>query len=584
VPSERRQFGLLYRDFLFRMVDLELFSSHGDIGKLLGQGGALLAAFSFVMTVLMVPRYMTSRLPVEGLAVAAWGDEEFLISTTLAVAGLFAVVAWNAVLPDRRDAFVLGPLPVRIRTVFAAKVTAMISGLGVSILAVNVFTGMAFPTFGAGLRALAAYWTTMAAAGVFVFASLLALQGFAAHLLSYRRFLRISGVLQTVALFVILSCYFLTPSLATPHQLAAPENQRLFAWLPSFWFLGFFQELRGSTDAVFAPLAVQAVRNLSIASAFALSTYTLMYFRHMRRIVEEPDIAPADRARNRSAVAALAARCMAKPLDRAILLFTARTMARNRQQRFLLAAYAGAGFAISFSYVRQLTYSFGLGPLGRVTPQGLTVSLVLLLFTVVGARAVFALPVALRANWIFRLTAVHSPPAYFTAVRKSLLALAALPLWAVTAVIYLAIWPVRAAVGHLVVLAVAGVLLVDLSLHEFRKIPFTCSYLPGKANLKVKFGIYAGAFVFGLSIVAALEYVALRTPVRFLFFLAVALTVAWWAHRRWAEFAFLRHQSIQFEDLPVDGLVTLDLGSESGSAGEPLRIEAATSSGLKDSS
>src|SRR5579883_2072775 len=543
------------------MVDLELFSSHGDIGKLLGQGGALLAAFSFVMTVLMVPRYMTSRLPVEGLAVAAWGDEEFLISTTLAVAGLFAVVAWNAVLPDRRDAFVLGPLPVRIRTVFAAKVTAMISGLGVSILAVNVFTGMAFPTFGAGLRALAAYWTTMAAAGVFVFASLLALQGFAAHLLSYRRFLRISGVLQTVALFVILSCYFLTPSLATPHQLAAPENQRLFAWLPSFWFLGFFQELRGSTDAVFAPLAVQAVRNLSIASAFALSTYTLMYFRHMRRIVEEPDIAPADRARNRSAVAALAARCMAKPLDRAILLFTARTMARNRQQRFLLAAYAGAGFAISFSYVRQLTYSFGLGPLGRVTPQGLTVSLVLLLFTVVGARAVFALPVALRANWIFRLTAVHSPPAYFTAVRKSLLALAALPL-----------------------LAVAGVLLVDLSLHEFRKIPFTCSYLPGKANLKVKFGIYAGAFVFGLSIVAALEYVALRTPVRFLFFLAVALTVAWWAHRRWAEFAFLRHQSIQFEDLPVDGLVTLDLGSESGSAGEPLRIEAATSSGLKDSS
>src|SRR5581483_223610 len=126
MPSERRQFRLLHRDFLFRMVDLELLSSHGDLQKLLGQCAALLAAFSFVMTVLMVPRYATSRLSPHALSIAAWGDEEFLISTTMAVAGLFAVIAWNAVLPDRRDSFVLGPLPVRTRTLFGAKVTAML--------------------------------------------------------------------------------------------------------------------------------------------------------------------------------------------------------------------------------------------------------------------------------------------------------------------------------------------------------------------------------------------------------------------------------------------------------------------------
>jgi len=37
VPSERRQFRILYRDFLSRLVDLEAFSSRGEIQKLLVQ-------------------------------------------------------------------------------------------------------------------------------------------------------------------------------------------------------------------------------------------------------------------------------------------------------------------------------------------------------------------------------------------------------------------------------------------------------------------------------------------------------------------------------------------------------------------
>jgi len=43
----RRQFRVLYRDFLARTVDLELVSAGGEIQKLLAQFAALLAAFSF---------------------------------------------------------------------------------------------------------------------------------------------------------------------------------------------------------------------------------------------------------------------------------------------------------------------------------------------------------------------------------------------------------------------------------------------------------------------------------------------------------------------------------------------------------
>jgi hypothetical protein len=65
VPVERDQFRMLYRSFLTRIVDLELLSSRGDIGKLLGQLTALLAAFSFTVAMFFAPRFATSRIARE---------------------------------------------------------------------------------------------------------------------------------------------------------------------------------------------------------------------------------------------------------------------------------------------------------------------------------------------------------------------------------------------------------------------------------------------------------------------------------------------------------------------------------------
>lgn len=47
------------------------------------------------------------------LLAAAWGYEEFLIATTMAIVGVLAVIAWNSLLPDRRDSLV--PSPCRHR-------------------------------------------------------------------------------------------------------------------------------------------------------------------------------------------------------------------------------------------------------------------------------------------------------------------------------------------------------------------------------------------------------------------------------------------------------------------------------------
>jgi hypothetical protein len=137
-------YGVLYRDFLTRLVDLEILSTGADVQRLLVQFAAMLAAASFAYAVASVPRYVQSRMPQAQLLVAAYGEQEFLIASTMAIAGLFAVLAWNTVLPDRRDCFILGVLPVRVRTIFLAKVAALATTLGIAVVAVNSFTGFHF--------------------------------------------------------------------------------------------------------------------------------------------------------------------------------------------------------------------------------------------------------------------------------------------------------------------------------------------------------------------------------------------------------------------------------------------------------
>ncbi|MBV9157172.1 MAG: hypothetical protein JO097_12995 [Acidobacteriaceae bacterium] len=367
MPDERRQFRILYRDFLFRMVDLELVSARGEIQNLLVQFAALLAAFSFVLALFLVPAYATSTLPREELLSGAWSHEEFLIATSMAVVGMFAVLAWNSTLLDRRDLVVLGLLPVRTRTIFLAKTAAIGTALGISLLAVNIFTGLSFPflvplidsAFGA-IRSFAAYWITMLAAGCFVFCALLAVNGIAAHLFSYRLFLRISSFVQLAAFFTILGVYFLTPALATPRGLASPENQALLSWLPSFWFLGLFQKLNGSANPAFGLLAQRAVIRLAIACFVGCAAYALAYYKHMRNGFEQPDIAPVERSRGAKRIGGfLVGKLFSKPLERAVFLFTARTVARSRQHRLLLAIYGGVGLAIALAYTKSLLHGYG---------------------------------------------------------------------------------------------------------------------------------------------------------------------------------------------------------------------------------
>jgi len=569
-PSrERRQFRALVRLFAYRFFDTDILSVRGDLSSLLSQFAALLAALSLVLALATSPKYagLYQHLTANQLYAAAWADQEFLISTSMAIIGVFSLMLWDALFPDRRDCLILGTMPVRIRDVFAAKLTALGAALGLAVVAVNCFTGLVCPFLivpGASgavdaARDFAAFWLVIALASLFVFLLLLAVQGVALHLLPHDLYQRWSSLIQTGAFFAVLMLYFLTPPLASPHSLAAPENRLWYALVPSYWFFGLFQVLTGSSNAAVHALARRAMGAIGLAALVAAATYTLAYARQMRRAVEQSGISPSRRAFMpwRGIAQVLARRAP----ERSILVFIGRTLARSRQHRLLLAVYAGMGMAYVFSQVAYVLYHFQAARYGAVEGRAQTalgIPLILLFFLIIGLRVSFSIPMEVRANWLFRLTDPFDSGAYLNATRKTLLLFALAPVVAVAAPIYMAVWPGPRALGHAAFLGVFGLLIVELALTGFAKVPFTCSYLPGKANFKIMFGVYWGLLIIVSEIVTDVEQRALRHRSSYSWLMGITLA-AWLLAALRGRWARARIPALSFEEQPEPVVAGLGL-------------------------
>jgi len=124
----------------------------------------------------------------------------------------------------------------------------------------------------------------------------LAVQRLAANLLPRQLFLRLSTFLQAGCLMPSASASNLfEPSLESPAVLIAPQNRRLLASLPSYWFLGFSGS---STDRPIPhsfPLGRRAVIGLVFSVLGAAAALLPSYFRRLPKIVEQPEILLAAR-------------------------------------------------------------------------------------------------------------------------------------------------------------------------------------------------------------------------------------------------------------------------------------------------
>src|SRR5690348_14618126 len=123
-----------------RVVDLEVLSADADTSRLLGQFLTIFGGISFMLSVPFVLLFGESFAGQQG-----WTAEHFFLANTIAAAGVIAVLTWDAAFPDKRDLLVLGALPVRARTIFAAKTMALCAAPAVGVIALNSCTGVIWP-------------------------------------------------------------------------------------------------------------------------------------------------------------------------------------------------------------------------------------------------------------------------------------------------------------------------------------------------------------------------------------------------------------------------------------------------------
>jgi len=319
-----------------------------------------------------------------------------------------------------------------------------------------------------------------------------------------------------------------------------------------------------------APLARKAWIGLAVALSGTAVAYALSYFRTLRRIVEEPDILPG--ARGISWLPPFG-----NPPQTAMVQFAIRTLMRSRQHRVILAFYLSVGFAMTIFLLRSpaVTERFlettAADPLHEVSIPVLAATLVMMIFAVGGTRVLFSLPMDLRANWIFRTTTRLDGRQYLAAARRSLLMLSFAPVWVMSAVICFCLWPWRPALAHVIALGLLGSILADCLMFAFRKIPFTCSYLPGKSQVHMMI-LGALCLLYGSLFAVKYEREILESPANCAALLASLMVVAAWA--RWRSVSLAKSEAtwVRFEDAPPDEILVLGLAQPGPeSACSPLR-------------
>ena len=544
LDEERQQFRVLFRTFLRRLFHNDLVPESVDLRESAIVMAAVLTVPPSFYAVASAWSYGSWMGDLQ-LAMRAVPHKLYFIGYSMAAVGLVTVLTWDALFPDRRDAMVLGGLPVRPRTVAFSKLAALVAFVGGFTLVVNapatvVFSFVAggylpFETF---LRYPAAHLAATVSAGLLVFLALVAAQAGLALVCPRRLHQRLTMLAQLLFVIVLIEWFAFAPGLlyrfagidsaVTSEQLIAAGGRYRFigltasgagTWLPPVWFLGLYEVVWGFDPDVYRGLASTAILAFAAALAIAAAGYGMGFRRMLRRTLETPpDTAGRAGALPRAAARLVTATLARHPVARAVAAFAATSTVRSRRHRLIIAAYVGLGLAFVIgSFLSPLT---GIDedalaePLSAPSVRLLSIPFLLSFFVLAALRFMFAVPTEIRANWVFRITEIDDRSAYLTGARTALWMLGVAPVALVTCPIYLALWGPRLAFAHTVFWVLMAGLLAELLLFRFRKVPFACSYVPGKANVKLLWPLYALALTAYASWTARFELWLLGSPLR----------------------------------------------------------------------
>ncbi|HVO98540.1 MAG TPA: hypothetical protein VMT15_10765 [Bryobacteraceae bacterium] len=565
------QLDALTRHFFGRFFDNEFVAQNTEIQVTVTKMLALLASPGIILPCLRYTTYLgLAAAPPEMRQAMLWSDRSLYLSFSMLVMGAVTVLEWDALFPDRRDYASLVPLPIHARTIFLGKVSALALFLLAFTASVNLVSTVTFPAVSykgppSGLvRTIAAHGISILASSAFAFLFLVALEGVLLNVLSVRWFRKVSAYVQGAMVFALLWLFFLFPNIASEMAQLRAQNSWVLRAFPPAWFLGMYEALTGSNDAVFLALAHRAEAALGLVTVLAALAYAFAYRRHVRRTLEATEGGDGTRTRMQERIGRIADWLAPDPVERATSAFIGKTMSRSAKHRIFLAAYAGVGCALA-------AQAFAAA---RIRDEWLPLPLVVGFFLLSGMRFIFTLPSELPANWQFRVSDTDRQRAALNGARLAMWWFGVAPLFVFLSPVYFILFSPGAALAHLIFSVAITLLLVEALVMEFRKIPFTCSYPPGKANVTILWVAYwIGFLVYAFSM-ARMESWMVRKPLRLIpFYAAVALALTgfeWWRRR-----ADAVGVALVFDDAADPAVLTLGLGEIAWRKGTTTRPEQA---------
>jgi hypothetical protein len=486
---------LLVRHFLRQITSFEAAST----------GGETKVAIIAVLSLLTGPGYLAAlgaargsrrlALTHEGIVppeLWLWKQEWLLLAVSLVTVAALVAIQWRSFVLGGRDYRILGLLPIRRRTVMSAKLQSLVVVVLLLHVAINTLPGLWLPVaspFGY-FRAAVALQAALLLQTVFACAAIVAVQGLVSLALPAGAARRVSLALQTAVLLAVALLFAAEGSISrlayAMRDAAHPVN-----WIvPVVWFRALYVELLGVDSA---PLAAQA-RLALVATTAAVAAAVPCSLLGFRDAGGEGHRYGGGIASSR--LGAILEGERARPVARAVASFVAAALLRSASAGFIARGVFVFGVALTLSGIiglalRDVGYSAPVLPAQPLHAP----AFVLPFFALVGLRLSSVYPAAIEANWIFRLTEAPGSTDYAAGVRRAAHRAVVLPLLGLLAVPYAVLWGPIAAAGHLALALAVALVTSEWLFLGFPKIPFTCTYQPGKANLRVTWPKYLAIFV-----------------------------------------------------------------------------------------
>lgn len=562
--AESAQIGILTKHFFERLFRNDIVDFADQMKARLAAVLAILAALVGWSSYFLVSfKYEFS--PDAGIS---WQDKNYVFLLVMTLFGIVTLLEWEMLFPDRRDFVNLTPLPVRLRTVFAAKLLSFVAFIGLFSAAMNSLSSAAFALFLAQWRSASvlflarhvlAHVISAFAACFSVFFACVFVNFLLMALLPPALYRRVSVLVRFVLIGLLV--FLLLTVLVEPGSLSGAvrslaklkdHGSPLFFRLPSLWFVGLYEVLLGSKDPAFTALSRTAGWAMGLSfGAFGLAC-ALSYVRHFRKTLES-----AKRGRPlgrfRDGAAGLVQRLVLRsPEEKAVGMFFSRTIRSSPKHRTFLANGLAVGAAVVMLSV--VASRRNLQALVPANTYFLAQSLLVVFVLLAGLRAVVDIPVALDSNWVFQVTESAARPRYVTGLKKTIFACWALPLTVLIFFAHLWLWRgAGAAALHAVYcLAVSG-LGIEALFYRYRKIPFASTHVPGKLQLQTRAVPYLVGLLALLAVLAGLEKSLLGRPWRFPVFLAAAAAVGAFLNIKSAR--FLKDNPLIYDEEPEPAMV-----------------------------